>query len=66
MVLMASVRIIRWQTEDWWLAYLEEYPNYWTQGATLEDFRELLRDLHKDLTSGQIPFLRKVESLDVD
>lgn len=42
---------------------LQEYPDYWTQGETLDDLKEHLKDLYKDLSSGEIPGIRKVEEL---
>ena len=45
-----TARIVYWQDEDHWLGYFEEYPDYWTQGETLEELREMLRSLHVDLT----------------
>lgn len=60
---MNVVKVVVWQTDKWWLGYLQDYPDYWTQGETLEDLREHLRDLHHDLTSGLIPGIRKVEDL---
>ena len=35
-----------------WLGYLEEYPDYWTQGETEEELRENLLDIYSELTSG--------------
>lgn len=52
---MQKINIIYWQKEDGWLGYLQEYPDYWTQGETLEDLQEHLRDLYKDVVSGEIP-----------
>lgn len=63
MTIMQTVKIIYWQEEDAWLGYLEEYPDYWTQGETLEDLEEHLRDLYQDLSGGQIPGARKVGEL---
>lgn len=60
---MNVTNIVVWQEEEAWLGYLQEYPDYWTQGDSLEDLKEHLRDLHKDLTSGAIPGVRKVEEL---
>jgi len=60
-----SVRFVYWQEEDVWLGYLEEFPDYWTQGASLEDLREHLRDLYTDLTSGVIPNVRRVAQLEI-
>lgn len=60
---MAAVRVIYWEQDGGWLGYLEEYPDYWTQGESLEDLREHLRDLYFDLTSGELPGIRKAEEL---
>lgn len=49
-----------WQDDDMWLGYLEEYPDYMTQGKTLEELEENLRDIFKELSSGNIPCVRKV------
>lgn len=62
---MQRINIIYWQEEDGWLGYLQEYPDYWTQGETLEDLKEHLRDLYKDVVSGEIPGIRKVGELEV-
>jgi predicted RNase H-like HicB family nuclease len=60
---MQTVRYIYWQEEDAWLGYLESYPDYWTQGDTLDDLIEHLRDLYLDVSSGQIPGIRRVGEL---
>ncbi len=48
-----------------WVGYLEEYPDYMTQGETLNELKENLRDLYKDFTDGAIPCVRKVAELEV-
>ncbi len=62
---METTRFIHWQDGDMWLGYLEEYPDYMTQGESFEELKENLRDLHKDLTSGAIPCVRKVSELEL-
>ena len=62
---MHNIRYIYWQDSDFWLGHLEEYPEYVTQGTTLEELRENLTDLYKDLSSGEIPCVRKVGELQV-
>ena len=54
-----------WQDEDMWIGYLEEYPDYRTQGETLEELQDNLRDIFIELNSGNIPFVRKVDELEV-
>jgi hypothetical protein len=61
-----SLRFIYWQDGDGWLGYLEAFPDYLTQGKTLPDLKEHLRDLHNDLTSRAVPAVRAVGELDVD
>lgn len=58
-----TTKYVYWQQDDAWLGYLQDYPDYWTQGGTLDDLLEHLKDLYQDLTSGQIPSVRKVGEL---
>ena len=60
---MNTVKIVVWQEEGGWIGYLQDYPDYWTQGDTLEELRDNLKDLHKDLSAGLVPGARKVEDL---
>ena len=62
---MARKKYVYWQEEDMWLGYLEEYPDYKTQGESLAELKENLKDLYQELTSGNIPCVRKVAELDV-
>lgn len=48
-----------------WLGYLEDYPDYRTQGETLEDLQENLRDIYQDVTSGVTPGVRRVGCLQI-
>lgn len=48
-----------------WLGYLEEFPDYWTQGETEEELQENLIDIHKELTSGTVSKVRRVAELEV-
>ncbi len=48
-----------------WMGYLEEFPDYLTQGESFEELQENLRDLLRDLTSGELPGVRRVAELPV-
>jgi predicted RNase H-like HicB family nuclease len=62
---MNRVRYVYWQDEQFWLGYLEEYPDYVTQGESFEDLQEHLRDLYADLAGGLIPGVRRVAELEL-
>jgi len=58
-------KYVYWQDDDMCLGYLEEYPDYITQGISLEELKENLRDIYQELSSGKIPCVRRVAELDV-
>ena len=62
---MKGLRYVYWQDGEFWLGYLEEFPDYLTQGQTLDDLREHLKNLYRDLVSGEIPSVRRIAELDV-
>ena len=62
---MSAIRYVHWQEDGVWLGYFEEFPDYITQGQTLAELQENLRDLYRDLTSGEISGIRKVAELTV-
>ena len=62
---MRSLGYTFWQDGDDWLGYLDRYPDYMTQGSSLEDLKEHLLDLYKDLSSGAIPAVRQHAELEV-
>jgi predicted RNase H-like HicB family nuclease len=50
---MQTVKYVYWQEDVAWLGYLEEYPDYWTQGESLDDLLIHLKGLSLDLSSGK-------------
>ncbi len=58
-------RYIYWEDDGMLIGYLEEFPDYWTQGRDLVELEENLRDMYRELTSGVIPNVRRVGELDV-
>jgi len=62
---MAAAGFTYWQDGELWLGYLDQYPDYMTQGTSLEDLKEHLLDLYKDLSSGVIPNVRQHSELEL-
>ncbi|MGF1539677.1 MAG: type II toxin-antitoxin system HicB family antitoxin [Pleurocapsa sp.] len=58
-------KYVYWQDDEMWLGYLQEYPDYLTQGETEEELKENLLDIYQELTSGTVPNIRKVAELEV-
>jgi hypothetical protein len=56
---MQTVKYVFWQEGDRWFGYLEECPDYWTQGETFDDLVVHLTNLHVDMSSAQILGVRR-------
>jgi len=55
-----------WQEADgMFLGFLNDYPDHWTQGESLDDLKEYLRDLHETFSSDPIPGIRQVQELEI-
>ena len=48
-----------WQDGDFFLGFLDDFPDYQTQGESLDDLKEHLVDQFKDLTSNNLPGVRQ-------
>ena len=62
---MTKLKFVYWQDDDAWLGYLEDFPDYMTQGESLEELEENLRDIYAELTSGELPLVRRIGELQV-
>ncbi len=60
---MEAKRFIYYEEDGMWTGWLEDYPDYRTQAETLDELRENLKDIHKELTNGNIPCVRRVGEL---
>lgn len=62
---MEKKKYVYFQNVGVWIGYWEEFPDYMTQGETLEELQENLQDVYKDLTSGAIPCVHHIGELEV-
>ena len=60
---MKTVQYTFWQDGEFFLGYLNDYPDYHTQAYSKEELLENLKDLLKDIQSEEIPFIKKVEEM---
>jgi predicted RNase H-like HicB family nuclease len=60
---MPTTKYVYWKEEDMWLGYIEDYPDYMTQGESINELEENLKDIYKELTGGKIPNVRRMAEL---
>jgi hypothetical protein len=51
---MQTDEFVSWEDDGYFIGYFHDHPDYWTQGNTLNDLKEHLADLRKDLEQEQI------------
>lgn len=50
-----SIPYTYWQDDSgWYVGYWSDYPDYTTQGKTLEELEYMLRDLRTFINSGEL------------
>ncbi len=62
---MESKKYVYFQQDKFWIGYWEDFPDYMTQGETLEELQENLKDIYKDLTDGSIPCVHHIGELQI-
>jgi len=61
-----KIKFTFWQEADGkYLGYLNEFPDHWTQGETLEDLKNHLRDLQGLLSDGELVGVRHESELEL-
>ena len=60
---METKKFVFYQEGDFWIGWLEEYPDYRTQGETIDELKENLKDIYHEISSGAIPSVRRVGEL---
>lgn len=60
---MEKKRFVYYEEDTMVIGWLEEFPDYRTQGETLDELRENLKDIYAELTSGHIPAVHRVGEL---
>jgi predicted RNase H-like HicB family nuclease len=60
---MRALKYTFWNEGDFLIGFLNDYPDYATQGMTREELVENLKDLLIDLESGEVPYIRQVDEL---
>ena len=50
-----ELKMIYWESGKFWLGKFEEYPEIMTQGRTLKELEENLRDAYKMMLMENVP-----------
>ena len=62
---MRTLKMTYWKDDQFYVGYWNDFPDYRTQGESKEELVDNLKDLLKDIESGEVPYIRRVEELQV-
>jgi len=51
--------------KDWFIGYIQEYPDYESQGRTLDELRENLIEIYNDINKGLVPDAEPFQLMEV-
>ncbi len=55
---METLKFVYYQEDDIWVGWLEDYPEYRSQGTSLDELKENLKDIYEDISTQKIPCIR--------
>ncbi len=62
---MTKMQMIYWQGEKYWLGKLLEHPEIMSQGESLEDLEENLRDAYLMMALDEVPEHHQIKEIAV-
>jgi predicted RNase H-like HicB family nuclease len=60
---MEVLKFVYYKEDEMLVGYLEDYPDYMTQGVDIEELKENLKDIYEDIKSGKVQNVRKTGEL---
>ena len=60
-----KINIIYKKEKEWFIGHIQEYPNYESQGTTLDQLKENLTEIYKDIKKGLVPDAEPFQLLEV-
>jgi predicted RNase H-like HicB family nuclease len=60
-----KINIVFKETKGWFVGHIQEYPDYESQGKTLEELRGNLIEIYNDIQEGLVPDAEPFQILEV-
>ena len=60
-----KLKIVYKKEKEWFVGHIQEYPDYESQGNTLDELRENLIEIYNDISKGLVPDAEPFQLLEV-
>lgn len=61
-----KINIVYKEEDGWFVGHVQEYPDYESQGKTLDELKENLLDIYGDINKGLVPDAKPSQLLEVE
>ena len=61
-----KINIVYKEEDGWFVGHVQEYPDYESQGKTLNELKENLLDIYRDIKKGLVPDAKPAQLLEVE
>ncbi len=61
-----KISIVYKEVDDWYIGHLQEYPEYESQGKTLDELKDNLLEIYHDIIKGLVPEAKPFKVLEVN
>jgi len=60
-----KLNIVYKKEKNWFIGHVQEYPDYESQGKTLDELKENLIEIYNDINQGLVPDAKPFQLLEV-
>ena len=60
-----KINIVYKEEKEWFVGHIQEYPDYESQGKSLEELRDNLIEIYNDIKKGLVPDAKPFHILEV-
>jgi len=60
-----KINIVYREEKGWFVGHIQEYPDYESQGKTLEELKDNLLEIYDDIRKGLVPDAEACQVLEV-
>jgi len=60
-----KLNIVYKKEKEWYIGHIQEYPDYESQGKTIDELKGNLIEIHNDIQRGMVPDAEPFQLLEV-
>jgi len=60
-----KINIVYKKENEWFIGHIQEYPDYESQGKTMDELKENLIEIYKDIHQGLVPDAEPFQLLEI-